>query len=213
MKQKIKIYIDILMVLFAFFALCISLRSCVVADKANKNSEEAIEVSQKQFIQINRPYIALDPVKFDNKTYLKVIQENDTVYCTFKYIIKNVGNVLAKDIKLPPNAIFHSEINVANNAKLNYHNLSDKTILGPGQNHFIELTSMFKLENKEQAIIYAKSLLNSKKPVMDLKLSVKYSNELDSSYLYKIENKYSFSLKKAILLKSESEIINIKEKE
>ena len=46
---------------------------------------------------------------------------------------------------------------MTDNTNFNYYNPSGNTILGPGQSHFIELTSMLTFENEEQAITYAKN--------------------------------------------------------
>lgn len=201
--EKAKFLLAILLALFAAISMFISIKSCNISKEARKDAKDALQTSQCQFLQINRPYIILNPKKFDNGWFWKVDQNEKQVEITLKYEIKNVGNVTAKDISLP-DKIFVG--NLKNDTPVVYKKMG-KVTLGPGDDFIIESKMAMGYENEELAKKQLDYLISDKSANTTFLLSVNYANELDESQKYRtfVENRIHND--KALLVKSEMLIL------
>ena len=210
-----KFILDIIIAVSVVISLGISIRSCRTSEKAeetakeaNKISNAALETSQYQFLQINRPYITLSPIKFDNGMYWKVTQQDNVVKVALKYKIKNVGNVAAKDIELPNKIGIDPKMKLKKDASVLYQK-PRKVTLGPGESFTIEPILMMGYENEEIAKKKYVYLISDKSYGADFLLPLNYTNELDETQKYRTFMQNRIYKEKALIIKSE--MINLKD--
>ena len=221
--EKKKFILDIILAVFVVISLGISIRSCRTSEKAEKTATEAIEISKKsneiakeankishdaletsqyQFLQINRPYITLAPKKFKDGLYWKVTQQENTVLIVLQYEIKNVGNVSAKNISFPDKIAVGPKMKLKDYAYVFYKKPS-KVSLGPGDDFIITPNMLMEYENEEEAKINFAHFISDKSDGTTLLLSVNYTNELDESQKYRTFMQNRIHNDEALILKSE----------
>lgn len=174
---------DLTMPIIAIGSLCVSIKGCNIAKKAQNVSQNALEVTKLHFFQLNRPYIVLTPQKFeDNNSYYKTSRTNTDLRIDLKYEVKNIGNVAAKDITTPEEAKFKS--NALKEGVTTSFIMPPKLTLGPGDTYrmciyvILEFTD---LESTEETIA---NLNSDESSGVKIKLLVNYISELDSSLKY-----------------------------
>ena len=201
-EGKKKFVFDLIMLFVAVIAIGVSIKSCRISEEAEKSANEALDISKFQFLQVNRPYIILSPKKFDNGQYWKITQEGSIIRVALKYEVNNVGNVAAKDIKLP------EKIGLGPRMKLNegapvYYQKMGKVTLGPGDSFSIEPNIVMGYKNEEVAKEQFEHLISDKSYGADFLLSVNYTNELDETQKYRTFIQNRIHKNKAQLIKSE----------
>ena len=79
--------------------MLVSVIALVVAIKSCNDSKNAIELSRRQFLEENRPYLLIEPVAFKEKdSFFKIEKDKDEVKIHIRYRLTNIGNTIAKDI-------------------------------------------------------------------------------------------------------------------
>jgi len=108
--------LELMTILLAGAALFVSIRSYNIAKQANKTSKDALKASEKQFLEVNRPYLLIEPVIFkDTNSYFKIEKiDNDIIKFNLKYKITNKGNVIVISQIIIVNFIILSQNKVEN---------------------------------------------------------------------------------------------------
>ncbi len=221
-----KFGLDILMVFIVASSIVISIRSCKTSEDAVKTAKNAIKVSENsnrianealgiskyQFIQVNRPYINISPKKNENGQFWKVIQKGKVVETYLQYEIKNVGNVAAKNVRLPDKLTVLPGINLKEGAPITFQK-HGKYTLGPGENYIEAARISISWDSIEDARKCQEELVSDKDEGILLQLLVDYTNELDESQKYRtimmtrIHNDTALLLKSEMLLITEDEAL------
>lgn len=218
--EKKKFILDIITAVIVVISLGISIRSCRTSDKAEKTATEAIEISKEankisndaletsnyQFLQINRPYITIAPIKFKDGLYWELTQHENTVLIVLQYEIKNVGNISAINISLPDNIAVGPNMKHKDDPNVFYEKPSDVS-LGPGDDFIIAPHMQLGFENEEKAKSNLAQFISDKYEGMTFQLSVDYTNELDESKKYRTFMLNRIHNNKALILKSEMVIL------
>lgn len=192
--EKKKFVLDIVMALFVFSSIVISIRSCKMSEDAAKTAKSAIEVSENsnrlagealetskyQFIQVNRPYINISPKKYEDGQFWKVIQKDKVVEIDLQYEIKNVGNAAAKNVSLPDKLAVGPRMNLKEGAPIIFQK-SGKVTLGPGEDFIVTAQIRIDYDNIEDARKNQEHIVSDKSKGAFFQLSVSYTNELDES--------------------------------
>jgi hypothetical protein len=197
----------ILKIMVVAIPIILSIYAATTSYKSNQIAKDAVETTKHHFLQINRPYIILSPKKFDDKQFWKVKQQGDAVEIIVKYEIKNVGNVVAKDIRLPNNVAIGPKLKLEEGAPVIYTR-SNKVSLGPGDDFIVESGMKIHYETEEEARKNYEHFLSDKSEGMTIGFSVSYTNGLDESKKYRtlVENK--IHNEKATVLKSEMLVLH-----
>lgn len=220
---KIKIWVDIVMVIAVIISILISSKSCQISDiaektahnavqiskESNKIAKEALDTSKYQFIQVNRPYLIVGPAKYDNGEFWKITQESNVVVVNFKYKIKNVGNVAAKDIKIPDKIVLGPKTKLSKGAPLLFQKETGKVTLGPGDDYIFVVGTKLGYEDEDKAKKNLEYFRSDRSEGVTFQISVEYANELDGSQRYRtfMMNKIHNDTAKII----KSEMLNISE--
>jgi hypothetical protein len=207
--EKRKFILDLIILTIASFALCVSIKSCQISKDATKISKdsniianEAVESTKYHFIQINRPYLIIAPKKFEDGKFWKLDQINNQVQAIFRYELKNVGNVAAKDISLPNRLVFGPGMKIQKEAPLTFTK-PGKVTIGPGDHFVVTVTTLMGYNDEETAKKNLEYLTSNKSEGVTFMLSVDYTNELEDSQKYRtfVENRIHND--KAMILRSE----------
>jgi hypothetical protein len=180
-----KIIINFLPVLISVIALGVSWKSCCL-------SEKAIVSSTSQFFSENKPYITITLRKIkESQNYYdyKLFPEKDTVQIQLEYIIKNIGNIAAKDLS------FSNELvtSFSNTTKPITVILPSKLTLGPGDDYVLGPNIIIKCENKDNYNKYVDKLSSEKGLEITLQFSLIYKSEINSEQKFysMVNNKIS----------------------
>ena len=196
--------LELMTILLAGAALFVSIRSYNIAKQANKTSKDALKASEKQFLEVNRPYLLIEPVIFkDTNSYFKIEKiDNDIIKFNLKYKITNKGNVIIKDIVQP------DVLNVAENQKYlgtlqsNVATLS----LNPGQQLIMGIWYSQRKIGDIQIDEYVNGFHSGKNSLVHA-FPIQYHTELDPSIVYKLFVKHKIHNDRVELLKSEMDTI------
>lgn len=181
----------------------IARESLEISTKATQIANDAFEAARSQFLQINRPYIALSVQKFNNGQYRKVSQEGKIVRVTFRVQMRNLGSVAANDIKLPDRFSIKTNIKSPDGTPPKYYR-AGKVTLGPGDG--IEISPMLEIthENEEEARKVYEDLASSESPDSVLGFSVDYKNAVDETQKYRTLIRCRIHNETCEIIKSES---------
>ena len=226
-ENRKKFIFDIIMLIVAVVAVGVSMKSCQVAEQAeinsdkailisegsnkiakeaNKISNDALETSQAQFLQINRPQINLNPKRFKNGWFWKVTQHENTVLISLQYEIKNVGNVAAKNITFPDQLAIGTKTRLQKDAEVVFRKL-DNVTLGPGDDFVITFDILLQYENEKDAKANRDYLISDKSEGQTSLLSVNYTSVLDETQKYRTFMENRIHNDQAVILKSEMLIL------
>ena len=89
--EKVKPYLEVLVAGIAVASFILSIKGCRDTERANRTAEDALETSQHQFIQINRPYVVLMPKKGGDGKYWHLAQQDRAVLENIRYEVRNDG--------------------------------------------------------------------------------------------------------------------------
>lgn len=214
--EKKKFIVAILMLLLIAVSTGVSIGSYIVSKNAekraneaieksedsNKIAEEALETNRYQFIQVNRPYLIVSPKKYDNGQFWQVSQEENVVVVRLKYKIENVGNIAAKDIKLPDKVTAGPKMNLKEGTPIYYRKMGKITI-GPGDSYVANAEIMMGYESTEEAKTNVEHFISPESEGITIQIPVNYTNELDSSQKYRTFMMNKIHNDKSQIIKSE----------
>jgi len=217
-----KIWLDIVMVIAVAISISISIKSCQISDNAettsqnavniakesNKIAKDALDSSQYQFIQVNRPYLIVGPSKYENGEYWDITLKSNVVEIIIKYKIKNVGNVAAKDIEIPDKIVLRLRTPKNNKVPFSFKKEIGKIALGPGDTYVCEINFELGYESDDKAKKYYDYQKSNRSEGVTFKISVEYSNELDESQQYRTVMLNEIHNDTAKIIKSEMIVIN-----
>lgn len=188
---------------FSFITLIIAAIALVVSIKSCYNAKNAVEISQRQFLEENRPYLLIEPVAFKKTdSYFKIDRNKDEVKINIRYRLTNIGNTIAKNIISPNQAIiqYREETDAF---------LSKVTPISLGPNQKINIIVWFLFKRKGDASIegFINSYYSGKSHISH-EFPVKYSTDLEPSLTYHTIVKHKISTDHAELLRSEMSTYN-----
>lgn len=196
---------NLLTFLIAVFAVIISVKSCSLSQESLNTSINAIEVSKKQFIQINKPFISLKPTKNSNERYFEIVQKEKIVALKIKFEIKNLGNVAATNIHPPSNITVPKKMFDPEGYQLDF-NLPPNTVLGPSESAFVYMEIETGHKTVDDAEQYVSDLLDENKDGVTILFPVNYQSEIDQNIKYRLIEEYRIKDATAILLRSELKV-------
>jgi hypothetical protein len=204
--------LDYIMLIIVAFSLFVSFKSYQISDDAKKIAEQALNTTNKQFIQTNRPYILIEPKKFDDGMYWDIGLKKNIITIKLKFELKNVGNVTAKDLSIPDvavhqNVVVHQKKIISKDVYNVESNNAGKISLGPGDIVFINPESMMTFENEGEAKTYYLKATSEKAMGLVFQLPVEYTNELDQTQRYRSLVMAKIYNEEATILKSD--LLNI----
>ena len=193
--EKTSVAINAIVAVLVLVAIGISVRSCQISGKAtntainalevaeasNHIAQEALQNSNTQFIQINRPYILIIPKRYENNEYRKVSQKANVVEINIKCEVKNVGNVAAKNVQLSDSIA----------ARINLKDIPvrfqkpDGIALGPGDGFMVRIQIQMEFNTVSEAKANSESLISDQDDGVSFPFSLNYENELDQSKKYR----------------------------
>ncbi|HNS56559.1 MAG TPA: hypothetical protein PKO34_05860 [Smithellaceae bacterium] len=195
--SKIKFVIEIIVSLCAIIAIGLSFWSMRIANEANQIAKKAASVSQLQFIQENRPYLEVAPVKFDNGSYMEFLEiNNKQCEISLKYKINNVGKGPATDILVPQLAEL-SEDMLKNCSSLEGFKSPPAISLAPGEHVFLKVKEIIK-PHTVTAEEYLKEFKEGSHYV-SLEFYVIYRSEINEDEIYSTKSSYKIYKKDLIL--------------
>lgn len=189
--------------LFAFFA---SARSCSISNQSLQIAENAIEISKKQFIQINKPFLTSTPKRFSNETYFELERDENIVTIRLKFVLKNVGNVAAINIHPPDKIAMPKDFFIPNGGILKYK-IPPNVILGPGDNFFLTTQIKASFNAKEGAIKFYEDLTKNDEKGVTIMLPVNYQSEIDPNTKLNLITEYKITKNAARIIRSEMKIL------
>jgi hypothetical protein len=181
----------------AVIALVVSIRSYQRAQESIKIAKESLKSSKEFFISENRPFITLQPSRFEETdSFLKISSKGKIVSAEMKYEMKNVGNQPAKDISLPH--VFGIKAGLKKGTPVTI-NLPSKFTLGPGESVFMSITTKIGFDT-DSIGNYVEGLASKG---ITLQMIVFYLSELEPSKRYKTKVANKIYKDRAIILGSE----------
>ncbi|MCX5846583.1 MAG: hypothetical protein NTW12_09565 [Deltaproteobacteria bacterium] len=195
--SKIKSIIEIIIGVGAIVSIILSFCSIRIANEANQIAKNTASVSQLQFIQENRPYLEVIPVKFDDGSYME-FAEIDTKQCEIglKYKINNVGKVPATDILVPQLAKL-SEDMIKNGSKLEGFKSQPTISLAPGEHVFLKVKEIIK-PHTVTSEAYLRNYKDGSQSV-SLEFQVIYRSEINKEEIYSTKTCYKIFKNNLIL--------------
>jgi len=191
--------LDLILVIIAVIALAVSIRSCKISNKAQRIANDALEASERQFLEENRPYLIIEPVPFkETGSYFKIEQEEDRIKITLNYRMTNIGSVIAQNIIHPSIATFYEnkEPTVILPAKVT------PISLGPGQKISANMWVMLEKIADVSIDEYIEGFYSGKNKITH-QFPVRYFTELKPSLTYNAIVEYEIYTDHVIILKSE----------
>ena len=183
---------------FSFLTLIVSAIALAISIKSCYDAKNAIEISQRQFIEENRPYLLIEPVTFkETDSYFKIDRNKDEVKINIRYRVTNIGNTIAKNIIHPSQAVIEN------------HGIVDGLVskvtpisLGPDQKISLIVWVLFKGKGDDSIDNFIDSYYSGKSHVTH-EFPVKYSTELEPSFTYYTIVEHEIYTDHAAILRSE----------
>lgn len=203
--KKFGIYVGALSILISIIALFIGIRSCSISNgaleenkKANKISNEALQLAKISFELEHRPFIRINPATFkENNAYFKISDNEKELIIELNIMIENKGKIPAKEIHIKEDA-YNSRLGSIPSTFTRPKDLS----IPPDDEYCI----VFQL--KLQKKLYKKSSSNaindltSGKGSILIPLDISYMSDLDITKKYRSYTSYEFRYKEAKILDS-----------
>jgi len=190
MQKQWKWIITTLIVLLALF----------ISVKSFRLSENALEITREQFLQINKPYLSLKPIKYKNDNYFKIDQQDNIVMIKFQFELKNLGNVAAINVH-PPNKMAVPKKLLGEGSVLQY-GLPPNVVLAPGNRLILVSSLKFLCESVTRAKEYVAEM-NIEKQGITIYIPVNYESEIESDNTFQIIEGYIIKRNSARVIKSE----------
>ena len=168
-------------------------------------SRKAILLSTDQFFMENKPYIILQPEKFNKiQSYYKytLIPDEFSIKMELLYKVKNIGNAGAKDLTL-----FNKlqTGNISGEPKISDLVIPNKITIGPSQSVFITINFVHKCSSKEKYNIIESELSSAEGTKLTFQVGVSYINELNLEQRFCSISASNISKKEAQIIKMEYE--------
>ena len=188
---------------FSFITLIVAAIALAVSIKSCYNAKNAVEISQRRFLEENRPYLLIEPVAFKKTdSYFKIDRNKDEVKINIRYRLTNIGNSIAKNIISPNQAI------------IEYREVTDALVsnvtpisLGPNQKISVVVWILFKRKGDASIVDFIDSYYSGKSHITH-EFPVKYFTDLESSLTYYTIIKHKIYTDHAELLRSEMSTYN-----
>ena len=181
-----KSLLNIISVIIASASFVFAIKGYNVSKDANKTSKKALEISERHFVQLNRPHITIDPEKFKSGLYWNIIQKKQDIELQIQYILKNQGNVAANNLGFPNEVLVmpmqDSERDEYNMAHTN--NTMPTITLSPGESKIFSVSSVHSYENSDEAMYSIDHLNSEESNGIEIEFSVEYENGVDRSKKY-----------------------------
>lgn len=134
-----------------FTAICISLFALYQSNVSNNLSNKALNISQ-------RPYVSLEPAKFENGKFISIKNSGGKVTIEFRFKISNTGNSSAQNIRTTPVAFSvlratqeNSEAVLESVAQCS--SISKGIALAPGDSQYLRFTDSILMESNDASIL------------------------------------------------------------
>ena len=202
----LKLLFNFAIAVTAVIAICISM-------DANDTAEKAIKAAERQFIQINRPYLILDPVE-KNGQFWKLKRDGLAVIMQVDFKTHNVGNVAAENVHFPDNLSVSGHDKTKSPFRSEFKKITDDITIAPGKFYYTALTLWIgkeTIKDVEDVNEFIKLINSNKHRGITIKLLADYKNAIDTDQRYRTIVQYNIKKDEAILLKSE--MINLSENE
>ncbi len=201
--ELITVIIAVISTVVAVVSMIVSVRGCQTSESANRTAQNALDTSQQQFIQLNRPYVTITPKKGGDGRYWNLAQQDRSVLINVRYEVKNVSNVIAKDVKLPDKVSVRLGANLEEESPVTYKKTPDGFALGPGEAVRIDMIMIVHCKTSDDAKRDLESLVSGKSNGILISAPVDYANELDKSHKYRTFVMTRFFSDRALLIKQE----------
>lgn len=182
---KRKFILAFIPILFAAASIAVAIKSCRTSEDAVDIANNALNLSKKQFFQINRPRIVCTPLLFkENKKYFKFDRNQGTLKIFLKYKIENIGNVGAINIEIPGDADWFENEKLKGGIPLE-EKPPGPISLAPDEEFALEIyvrgkpTGSATIESLIQNYNEGKNCITHEFPLL-------YHNELDTSITYSL---------------------------
>jgi type II secretory pathway pseudopilin PulG len=202
-SELITVIIAIVSAVVAVVSMIVSVRGCQISESANRTAQNALDKSQQQFIQLNRPYVTITPKKGADGRYWNLAQQDKSWVINVRYEIKNVGNVVAKDVSLPNKVSIRLSANREEESPVTYKRTPAGFALGPGESVRIDMIMIVHCKTSDDAKRDLESLVSRKSNGVLISAPVDYTNELDKSQKYRTFVVTRFFSDRALLIKQE----------
>lgn len=200
-----KMIIEILVGLCAIIAIFLSIKSIHVSEKANLSAEKAISLTKSQFLQENRPYLEISPVKNKNGYYVELEEKKDACVITYEYKIENLGKGPATDI-IPPQNLYLPKEMIEKGDSIGGFETFKNMSLAPGESKHLSIVNS-AIPNKVSVKEYCDELRSEDKYNM-FDFQIMYRSEISPVEIYSTKTKYKIYRDKAIIENYRHEKIN-----
>jgi len=165
--------------------------------EAQEMQLKANQIAQKQFAKEkrDRPYLTVEPIKFDDGNYMKFSSEDETCEISFKYQIKNSGTKTASKIMLPRYGELPEEMLKRGNKIGGVHPAPLISLAPYEKKEFV--LKMVLTPNDVSPDEYLTCYRNGT-CYQNFKFSVMYSNDSNREEIYRIKTSYTFYVNKVI---------------
>ncbi len=201
--KELKLFPGILVIVIAVLSFIVSVKGCQISGSAKRTAESALETSRQQFVQLNRPYVTISPKKGSDDRYWNLAQQDKSVLMNIRYEVKNVGNVVAKDVRLPDKVLVRLGANLEEYSPATYKEVTAAFTLGPGQSCRVDIIGIIRFKTAEDAKENLKLLASDKKNGILISTAADYANELEKSQKYRTLVTTRFFSDRALLIKQE----------
>lgn len=206
--ELITVILAIISMVVAFVSMIVSLKGCQTSESANRIAKNALETSRQQFVQLNRPYVIITPRKGADGRYWNLAEQDKSVLINIRYEFKNVGNVVAKDIRLPDKVSVSLGANLEEKSPVTYKKVTGAFTLGPGQSCQVDFITIIPFKTTEYAKQNLELLTSDKKNGILISTAADYVDELDKSHKYRTLVSTRFFSDRALLIKQEMLILS-----
>lgn len=183
----------------------ISNEALKVSQEANFLSKKSLKSSEESFIVSNRPYLNAELTKFDETgQYLSVHKSDDIVYIQIKFLLTNVGNTPALNIRLPKESSFGSDS--IKSSKQFSVDMGNHFTLGPKQSHpmTVKIGVGSKSGQTEKLFEELKDEINKDIYTLNVQIVWFYESPLIDTQAYKTLLSYKIKTNEARLIRGES---------
>lgn len=184
--KKLQFNASYLTILLALGSFLISLFALLSSKESNKIANDALQVSQKNLLKLNRPYVTIRPRKIGNEQcfYELSVLTTTSIKIKMDFELKNIGNVAAINLKSFEKAGSSVERHLT---PINLITPSFPIMLGPGEVYYNFMEIVMDYDNP----LVVDSIINAHKTDKGIgwtiHYGVTYSNEIDSTLLYMSE--------------------------
>lgn len=188
----------LLMLFFTLVATFAAIHSCNKSETANEIAKKALDISEQQFLQTNKPFLTLKPTKYRSiDRFVKLNRNKNVVNVEIQFKLANIGNVAASKIHTP------DKVEIPN-AKIKEIALLPNLSLGPGDHVFIGWkVVMFKESDSDAIDFISKFEHDGDIEPIEVGLPIIYESELDSNMQHKLVSIFQISKGKVRIIKSE----------